>query len=154
MRVGLNHVSIQVDDLEVAVRFYVELFGLERIAAPAFDAPVAWLRVGDLQVHLYEKAGARERLGHFAFQVDDLGVLYRRALEAGVLARDEQGRAVYVHPSGEAQLYLVDPSGNRVEVNHPDAELWRDQIPEMVALADIYPQEPGAEEATLFLPSR
>ena len=152
MRVGLNHVSVRVDDLAVAVRFYEELFGLERLVAPGFDAPVAWLRAGDLQVHLYEKADGPERSGHFALAVDDFGALYRRAVAAGVLARDEQGNAVYVHPSGEAQLYVVDPSGNRVEVDHPDAERWRTEIPEMVALADLYPQPAGAERATLFLP--
>jgi len=48
-------------------------------------------------------------------------------------------------------MYVVDPSGNRVEIDHPDAERWRSKIPEMVALADIYPQPEGAAEATLFL---
>ena len=152
MRVGLNHVSVRVDDLAVAVRFYEELFGLERLAAPGFDAPVAWLRAGDLQVHLYEKADGPERSGHFALAVDDFGDVYRRAVALGVLARDGQGHAVYVHPSGEAQMYVVDPSGNRVEVDHREAERWRSEIPEMVALADIYAQPDGAERATLFLP--
>jgi len=102
-------------------------------------------------VHLYEKADGPERSGHFALAVDDFGAVYRRAVARGVLARDDRGHAVYVHPSGEAQMYVVDPSGNRVEVDHPDAERWRSKIPEMVALADIYPQPEGAAEATLFL---
>lgn len=154
MRVGLNHVSIQVDDLETAIRFYEDLFDLERLVAPGFDAPVAWLRAGDLQVHLYERVDGRKRSGHFALQVDDLGTLYHRAVAAHALARDEQGRAVFVLPSGEVQLYVVDPSGNRVEVDHTDAERWRREIPEMVDLAAIHPQPEGAQEATLFLPAR
>ena len=154
VRSSLNHVSVQVADLEMAIRFYEGLFGLERLVAPAFDAPVAWLRAGDLQVHLYEKTGAEGHSGHFALQVDDLGSVYRRAVEAGVLVRDDQGHAVYVHPSGEVQLYVVDPSGNRVEVDHPDAERWRSEIPEMIELASLYPQAKGAAAATLFLPGR
>ncbi|MEI7759501.1 MAG: VOC family protein [Thermoleophilia bacterium] len=154
MRSSLNHVSVQVSDLEVAIRFYENLFGLERLVAPAFDAPVAWLRAGALQVHLYEKAGGEERPGHFALQVDDLGSVYRRAIEEGVLVRDDQGHAVYVHPSGEVQLYVMDPSGNRVEVDHPDAERWRSEIPEMIALARLYPQAAAAAAATLFLRGR
>ncbi len=145
-------VGVIVDDLEEAIRFYEELFGLEKLLAPAFGVPVAWLRAGDLQVHLTERRG--QRSGHFALHVDDLGVVYRRAVAAGALERDAQGHAVRVLPSGEVQMYVLDPSGNVVEVNHPDAERWRDEIPEMVALADLYPQVPAAVTATLFLAAR
>jgi catechol 2,3-dioxygenase-like lactoylglutathione lyase family enzyme len=152
VRVGLNHVTVQVDELEASIRFYEEMFGLERLVAPSFGVPVAWLRVGDLQVHLNERPGPPS--GHFALNVSDVGAVYRRAVENGSLARDAQGHAVYVLPSGEIQLYVLDPSDNVVEVNHHDAERWREEIPEMVALADLVPQSPDAATATLFLDSR
>ena len=57
----------------------------------------------------------------------------------------------FILPSGEVQLYVLDPSGNVIEANHHDAERWRDEIPGMVEHADLVPQFPGAAEATLFL---
>ena len=38
---GINHVSISARDLEESARFYEEVFGMERIATPIFDTPVA-----------------------------------------------------------------------------------------------------------------
>jgi lactoylglutathione lyase len=152
MAAALNHVGVIVDDLDESIRFYEEMFGLERLPTPAFNVPVTWLRAGDLQVHLTERPGPHS--GHLALFVDDLGALYRRALEGGSLWSDEQGRAVFVLPSGEVQLYVVDPSGNVIEANHHDAERWREEIPGMVEHADIVQQPPGAASATLFLPRR
>jgi catechol 2,3-dioxygenase-like lactoylglutathione lyase family enzyme len=149
MHAALNHVTVQVDELEASIRFYEEMFGLERLVSPNFGVPVAWLRVGDLQVHLTERPGPPS--GHFALHVGDLGAVYRRAVENGSLARDAEGHAAYVLPSGEIQLYVLDPSSNVVEVNHHDAERWREEITEMVALADLHPQPSGAAGATLFL---
>jgi hypothetical protein len=48
-------------------------------------------------------------------------------------------------------MYVRDPSGNVVEVCHPDAARWRAEIPELVRLADLYPQNAAADRATLFL---
>ena len=50
---GINHVSISATDLETSTRFYEEVFGMERIPTPIFETPVQWLRVGDLQLHLF-----------------------------------------------------------------------------------------------------
>ena len=49
----INHVSIAAADLEESTRFYEEVFGMERIPTPTFADPVQWLRVGDLQLHLF-----------------------------------------------------------------------------------------------------
>jgi lactoylglutathione lyase len=152
MPAALNHVGVIVDDLEESIRFYEEMFGLERLPAPAFNVPVAWLRAGDLQVHLTERPGPHS--GHFALSVDDLGAVYRRAAENASLWLDDQGHGVFVLPSGEVQMYVHDPSGNVVEVNHHDAGRWRDEIPGMVAHADLMPQSPGAAAATLYLRRR
>ena len=48
-------------------------------------------------------------------------------------------------------MYVHDPGGNVVEVCNRDAGRWREQIPEMVRLADLYPQNAYADRATLFL---
>ena len=52
----LNHVSISAVDLEESTRFYEDVFGMQRIPTPAFKATsVQWLRVGDLQLHLFDR---------------------------------------------------------------------------------------------------
>ena len=51
--------SICAADLEESTRFYEEVFGMERIPTPKFADPVQWLRVGDLQLHLFLDSGLR-----------------------------------------------------------------------------------------------
>ena len=151
VRAGLNHVGIRVDDVDAAIRFYAEGFGLERISAPSFGSPVVWLRAGSLQLHLTETRAPQPSAGHFALEVDDFGAVYRWAGAAGMLSRSAAGNAVFELPGGECQMYLHDPSGNVVEVCNPHASRWREEIPELVRLADLYPQNPDADRATLFL---
>ena len=67
----LNHVSVSAPNMDESVRFYVELFGMEELPAPNFGYPLRWLRVGDLQLHLYPRSEPRTS-AHFALQVDDL----------------------------------------------------------------------------------
>lgn len=148
---ALNHVGVRVDDLDAAIRFYAEGFGLERIPAPTFGPEVVWLRAGSLQLHLTETSTPQPSTGHLALEVDDFGAVYRWALDRGVLSRGAGGHAVFELPSGECQLYLHDPGGNVVEVCNRDAAQWRDEIPEMVRLAELVPQNPEATRATLFL---
>jgi len=114
-------------------------------------APVAWLRAGSLQLHLTESRVPQPSPGHFALEVDDFGAVYRWATTADVLSRAADGSAVFELPGGECQLYVHDPGGNVVEVCHPAAGRWREEIPEMVRLADLYPQNADADRATLFL---
>jgi catechol 2,3-dioxygenase-like lactoylglutathione lyase family enzyme len=148
---SLNHVGVRVDDLDAAIRFYAEGFGLERIPAPSFGPPVAWLRAGSLQLHLTETRAPQPSPGHFALEVDDFGAVYRWATETGALSRAADGKAVFELPGGECQMYVRDPAGNVVEACHPNAARWRQEIPEMVLLADLYPQNADADRATLFL---
>ena len=110
-RRSLNHVGVRVDDLDAAIRFYAEGFGLERIPAPSFGPPVVWLRAGSLQLHLTETQVAQPSPGHFALEVDDFGAVYRWATAAGVLSRAADGSAVFELPGGECQMYLHDPGG-------------------------------------------
>jgi len=115
---GFTHVSIGARDLEESVRFYKDFFGMEEIPAPNFPGPVRWLRVGDLQLHLFHDDDPAPFGHHFALDVDDFEEAFRRAEELGV--RDDRYSTVRELPDGAVQMYLRDPSGNLVEVN------WRD----------------------------
>ena len=149
---GLNHVSISASDLNESVRFYEELFGLERIATPNFGFPVQWLRCGELQLHIFERPDQPPQYHHVALTVDDFEAVYARAQELGIFDRASFGAEMYELPDGAVQLYLRDPGGNLIEVDWPDIEaLDRSRLPEIRKLSDKLPQKGDAARATLYL---
>ena len=148
--VGLNHVSVIARDLDESVRFYVDVLGLETVPTPDFGFPVQWLRVGQQQVHLFQRPGEPPSHAHLSLEVDDFMGVYRRAKELGVLDEVTFGN-VRELPNGIVQMYIRDPSGNLIELDHPDAStIIRAEVPEYVVLSDVHPQEGDAGDATLF----
>jgi catechol 2,3-dioxygenase-like lactoylglutathione lyase family enzyme len=147
---GINHVSIAARDLEESTRFYETVFGMERIATPVFETPVQWLRVGDLQLHLFlEENGTAPARHHLGLTVDDFAAAYD-AISASTSA--EWGAELVELPSGQVQLYFRDPAGNLIELNWPDVEtLDRSRYPELRRLAEHVPQTPESLQAVLFL---
>jgi catechol 2,3-dioxygenase-like lactoylglutathione lyase family enzyme len=147
---GINHVSIAARDLEESTRFYETIFGMERIATPVFETPVQWLRVGDLQLHLFlEENGTAPARHHLGLTIDDFAAAYD-AISSSASA--EWGAELVELPSGQVQLYFRDPAGNLIELNWPDAEtLDRSRYPELRRLADYVQQTPESLQAVLFL---
>ena len=147
--VRINHVSIAARDLEESVRFYEEVFAMERIPSPTFDMPVQWLRVGDLQLHLFLYDGPAPARHHLGITVDDFDAAYQAVKGR---TSDIVGWQLAELPSGQVQLYFRDPSDNLVELNWPDADtLDRSRYPELQRLADHIPQKPDAADAVLFV---
>ena len=148
--IGINHVSISATDLEESTRFYEELFGMERIATPIFATSVQWLRVGDLQLHLFlDESGSAPSRHHIGLTVDDFDSAYQ-----AIRARTDAswGSQLVELPSGQIQLYFRDPAGNLIELNWPDADtLDRSLYPDLQRLADLIPQPDDAASAVLFL---
>ncbi|HKY24395.1 MAG TPA: VOC family protein [Gaiella sp.] len=147
--VGLNHVSVVARDLEESIRFYVDVLGLETLPTPDFGFPVQWLKSGDLQVHLFERPDDPPTYAHFAFTVDDVVGVYERARSLGILDTTF-GYSIAELPGGEAQLYVRDPAGNLLELDHPDGAAARERIDEMIVLAERRPQ-PAGPVPRLFL---
>jgi len=148
----VNHVSIHADDLEESVRFYEELFGMERVPAPNFQEPVVWLRLGDQQLHIFQRNDVEApRAHHLGLDVDDFESVYRLAKERGLCDGETWHQSVRYHPAGWVQMYLRDPAGNLVEVDWPDvATLDPDIVAEIGRLEDEVPQEGEAKAATLY----
>ena len=119
---GFTHVSVHAHDLEESARFYQEVFGMEEVPSPGFPFPVRWLRVGDLQLHLFPSDDAAPRGHHFGLDVEDFEAVYRKAKEKDVQVKEGYFSNVYELPDGAVQLYLRDPAGNMVEVNYPYAD--------------------------------
>jgi catechol 2,3-dioxygenase-like lactoylglutathione lyase family enzyme len=98
--VGINHVALQVDDIDEAVAFYTDLFqptAVNRIPGAAF------VQMGDQFIALFER-GPRTEEPHFGLVVDDKQEA-RRALE-------EAGVEVLPGPFFDFR----DPSGNRIQL--------------------------------------
>lgn len=137
----INHVSVHAPDLDASEKFYRELFGTERIPTPDFGYPVRWLKVGGMQLHLFQRPVDAPPAHHFALTVDDAETVYRKARERGALDRNEVRKL----PDGSAQFYLRDPAGNLLEVNAPDADkLDRSLIGDLILVG-------GEDGARLFL---
>jgi catechol 2,3-dioxygenase-like lactoylglutathione lyase family enzyme len=118
---GFTHVSVSARDLEESIRFYEDFFGMEEVPSPDFSGPVRWLRVGDLQLHLFLDEEAAPPRHHFALDVDDFQAAYAKAQEMGVQVASGNYSTVRELPGGEAQMYVKDPAGNLVEINGRDA---------------------------------
>ena len=114
--VGLHHVSINVDDLDAAMTFYVDVLGLEvRPDRPAFAFGGAWLDAGGQQVHLIEAQPPKDMGQHFALAFADLPAVVSELRQQGLEVTDPV-------PSGTSiQSFVVDPAGNRVELHQPGA---------------------------------
>ena len=152
---SFNHVSISSIDVEESVRFYTTLFGMERTDTYTFAFPAQYLRLGDLQLHIFQ----REQTGappfhHIALNVDDLEAAWIRARELGLLDTSAFFSPIYELPDGTVQVYLRDPGGNLVELDWPDVDtLDQSVFGEIPKLADAVPQTEEGMRATLY-PSR
>lgn len=109
---GVHHVSINVDDVDAALAFYVDVLGLElRPDRPDFGFPGAWLDAGDQQLHLIGAPAPPAKGQHFAIRVDDLNGVVSELRSRGIDVSDAM-------PVGASfQAFLNDPSGNQIELH-------------------------------------
>lgn len=154
--VGPNHVGITAHDLDTSRAFYVEVFGLEPLPSFTFATPVAWLRLGDVQLHLIRSDDAAPRSHHLALEVDDFTAAYRTATARGIRVRDVPlFSRVCELPDGGAQMFVRDPAGNLLEITHRDAgTIDRTQVPDLVRLADLEPQTSTGRPSLFLDPGR
>ena len=146
-----NHVSISAVDMEESLRFYTEVFGMERIPSPDFADHVEWLRLGDQQLHLFKDDSPAPRRHHISLDVDDFEAAFVKAKELGVLEERTFGASVRELNDGAVQMYLRDPAGNLVEVDWPDiATLDRSVVDRIARVADERAQSEEAARATLY----
>jgi predicted enzyme related to lactoylglutathione lyase len=111
--VGINHVALQVDDLEEAVAFYTGLF---QPTAVNLSVPrAAFLQMGDQFIALFER-GPRSEEPHFGLVVDDTQAVRETLEQAGVEilpgrffdVRDPSGNCVQILQYDEIQFTKTD----------------------------------------------
>jgi len=112
---GVHHVSINVDDVDTAGRFYIDALEMTQLARPDFGFPGMWLRCGEQEIHLIKVDGHVAPKGqHFALRVDDVEAARQQLLAKGV----EVSRVLEI-PGAGRQVFLHDPAGNMIELNQP-----------------------------------
>jgi lactoylglutathione lyase len=147
---SFTHTSVHAHDLDESVRFYKELFGMEEIPAPDFPFPVRWLRLGDLQLHLFQSEDLAPKGHHFGVDVDDFEATYVKVGKMDVREKEGYFSYLYEIPDGAVQMYLRDPAGNMVEVNWPDTStLDRSVVTEEIHKIEAETAE--SAKATLYL---
>ena len=130
---GLQHFTIEPQDLEQSKNFYVDVLGLEVGHRPPLDFPGYWLYSGGTAtVHLMGTRKPREgivvrgtdkkfddtgRFDHIAFAATDLPGVRQRLQSKNVKFREQ-----VVPRTGAAQIFLYDPDGVGVELNFPPQE--------------------------------
>ena len=110
--VGINHVALEVGDIDAALEFYGAIF---EISLRGRSETMAFIDLGDQFIALSAKRTQPPDTGrHFGLVVDDAGAI-RRALEE---------MSVELLPDG--RLDFLDPWGNHVQsVSYDDIQFTK-----------------------------
>ncbi len=120
--VAIDHVALNVADLEKSVSFYSGVFGFEEIPAAAKGR--RWMLLGrGIQLHLLgdrKEPVVDNRSVHLALTSDNLDPIMERLKERGVTWSDfagTPGAIGGVRTDGVRQIFFRDPDGYWIEVN-------------------------------------
>ena len=102
--VGINHVALEVGDLEAALEWYGRIFEFEIVREPPFPH-MAFLQMGDQFIALSERRSQPpDTARHFGLVVDDKPAVRAALEEAGAEILPGRG------------LDFIDPWGNHLQV--------------------------------------
>jgi lactoylglutathione lyase len=122
LSVKLNHIAVQVSDLNTSKNFYENIIGLRQIPDPFNDDVHVWFNIGHSQLHLIESGtveGDQDKNSHICFSVTNMEKFIDRLEAANITYSDWPGKegAVTTRPDGIKQIYFRDPDGYWIEVN-------------------------------------
>ena len=114
---GMNHFTVLTSDLDATRAFYVDILGLAPGFRPDLGFPGEWLYAGGQAVlHVVAGRGVpanpRGAIDHMAFSASDLPAIAGRLRDRGI-AYDLKR----LPTTGAWQLFCLDPSGARVELD-------------------------------------
>lgn len=149
----INHVSINSLDLRESVDFYTDLLGAEPIPTPNFGIPVQWLALGRTQLHLFERDLTPTSHHHLGITVDDVEPVYRAAERRDAFDREAFHNHLVELPGDVVQLYVRDPAGNLIEIDHHGVDRLPDDLrAQLKGLWDFDPQSDENMRGRLFVP--
>ena len=113
---NIQHVNLQVGDLDAAVAFYTDVIGLGMAPTPDIGMPAQFIAINDYQeIHINQSDDVKPERAHFCLRVADFNGVYHRAKAAGVIESRTWGHAKRL-ASGVVQMFVRDPAGNLVEI--------------------------------------
>ena len=119
----IQHVNINVDDLDAAIPFYRDILGLALDETPDQGFRCQFFKIGTTaqQIHMNEMQDQRQFRGHFCLVVPDFMALFARAKAANVIDVAPWGKVRQL-PNGKMQMFVRDPSGNLIEIASSNRE--------------------------------
>jgi lactoylglutathione lyase len=119
----LNHIALQVSNLQTSTLFYREILGLDTIPEPFHDGKHAWFAIGGgAQLHVIEAAFKPVmplKHTHLCFSVASVPDFVEQLRKMNIAWEDWPGAkgAITTRPDGVKQIYFQDPDGYWLEVN-------------------------------------
>lgn len=113
----LDHVAVDVTDVDRSRAFYVGVLRIREIPRPSsFDFPGAWFDtgVGVIHVVVRDPPDVPEK-PHLCLWVTDLDAAAKAVAEAGFQVRHDGRGSI----PGVERFYTDDPDGNRIEIQGP-----------------------------------
>ena len=112
---GIHHITVEVNDLDQALDFYVDILGLDELDTPENikEAGVRWIKFNDgsaLHIIKNEDCSAPE-LAHIALAIDDVTLWKEYLSNKGV-----EINAPKLNVYNAERFFVKDPSGNRIEL--------------------------------------
>jgi len=132
--VGLNHVALEVGDIDAALAFYGRLFDF---TLRGRSASMAFIDMGDQFIALARgRTQARDQERHFGLVVDDRAPLRQALEEAGAEILPGRG------------LDFIDPWGNHIQVvEYRDIQFTKaPEVLRAMSLADLDKSEAALQE--------
>lgn len=119
----LNHIAVNVVDLEKSTTFYREVLNLDTIPEPFHDGLHTWFSIGgNGQLHLIQRATEaieHDKNTHLCFSVPSMDDFVARLDEYEIDRINWTGdsREPTLRVDGVKQIYFQDPDGYWIEVN-------------------------------------
>lgn len=145
----IQHVNVNVDDLDKAIVFYRDVIGLPLDNTPDQGFRSQFFKIGtNQQIHMNEIDDERQFRGHFCLVVPDFMGVFQRAKAANAIDLAPWGKVRQL-PNGKMQMFVRDPAGNLVEISSGagesiDLRAFRDEGALVEEKRGMYRMAPGA----------
>ena len=122
--VALNHIALDVTQLQKSGWFYHTIIGIDTIANPFNDHRHIWYKIGEhAQLHLIEvknETAIHYKGTHVCFTVPSIEDVVNKLNENKIHYENWLGVAstFTIRPDGVKQIYFQDPDGYWIEINN------------------------------------
>jgi catechol 2,3-dioxygenase-like lactoylglutathione lyase family enzyme len=148
----IQHVNVNVDNLDAAIPFYRDVLGLPLDDTPDQGFRCQFFRIGSTsqQIHMNEMRDQRQFRGHFCLVVPDFMGVFKRAKARNSIDLNAWGKVRQL-PNGKMQMFVRDPSGNLIEIASTASEsidlaVFQNDLELVEPQRGIYRMEPGASD--------